>query len=141
MQKITKAVLGAAIVAVAAGAAYAATNAQRAIAREADATSHFALPGALTLDAADSDIVCTSPCRVESDGKVGYFSDNTTVTFNNVNCEKAGTYKVSIPVDWSMGDAKFSVTVTDNTTEAVEATLESVMPKNNSSFEVMEFDL
>ena len=141
MQKITKAVMGAAIIAVAAGAAYAATSTQRAIAREAEAVSHFTLPGTLTIDAADSDIECTSPCRVEADGKIGYFKNDMTVTFKNVNCEKAGTYKVSIPADWSMGDAKFSVTVTDNATEAAEATLEAVMPKNNSSFEVMEFDL
>ena len=106
-----------------------------------DPESHFTLPGTLTIDAADSDIECTSPCRVEDDGKIGYFKNDMTVTFKNVNCEKAGTYKVSIPADWSVGDAKFSVTVTDNATEATEATLEAVMPKNNSSFEVMEFDL
>ena len=142
MQKITKAVMGAAIVAVAAGAAYAATTVQNAsIAREGEAESHFALPGTLALDANDADIVCTSPCRVEADGKIGYFKSDLSVTFNNVNCEQAGTYKVTIPVDWSVGDAKFQVTVTDNATEAVEATLTSVMPKNNSSFEGQEFDL
>lgn len=141
MHKITKAVMGAAIVAVAAGAAYAASDAQRTMTREAAADYHFVLPGTLTLDAADSDIECTSPCRVESDGKIGYFKNDMTVTFNNVNCEKAGTYKVAIPVDWSMGDATFSVTVTDNASEAVEATLEATMPKNNSSFEAQEFNL
>ncbi|MDE6333723.1 MAG: hypothetical protein K2L77_03650, partial [Muribaculaceae bacterium] len=141
MHKITKAVMGAAIVAVAAGAAYAASDAQRTMTREAAADYHFVLPGTLTLDAADSDIVCTSPCRVENDGKIGYFKTDMTVTFNNVNCEKAGTYKVAIPVDWSMGDATFSVTVTDIASEAVEATLEATMPKNNSSFEAQEFNL
>ena len=143
MQKITKAVMGAAIIAVAAGAAYAAATALPAIAREAgaDATHHFALPGTLTLDAADSDIACTSPCRIESDGKIGYFQNDMTVTFSNVYCEKAGSYKVAIPVNWSMGDAKFSVTVTDNATMTDEAVVEAVMPKNDSPFQAMEFDL
>lgn len=106
---------------------------------------HFHIPGVHELNPIDGDIECTTPARIENpgtaDAKFGYLQAGTSVTFKNVHCGQAGGYKVIMPVDWSVGDAEFEVEVTDIASNKIEARVAAVMPKNNSAFQPMEFDL
>lgn len=68
--------------------------------------------------------------------------EGATVTFNNVHVHQAGAYTVTVPLDWSTGSgSEIIVEVTDAATGTLEAKCKTVMPKNNSAYEPVDFPL
>ncbi len=70
------------------------------------------------------------------------FYEGATLTFNNVHVHQAGAYTVTMPLDWSTGSGtSVIIEVTDATSGKLEAKCKTVMPKNNSKWELIDFPL
>ncbi|MDE6156698.1 MAG: hypothetical protein K2F78_00975, partial [Muribaculaceae bacterium] len=67
--------------------------------------------------------------------------DGNAVIFKNVYAKQAGTYKAVIPVDYSYGNSFIKITVADVATSLVEAEYNGLFTKNNSQWELIDFDL
>lgn len=100
---------------------------------------HFSVPGTLALTANDSEIEANK-LRV-GNNELSYVENGSTLTFKNVHVHQSGTYKVLMPTDYSYGDGTLKIEVKDLTSGKIEAEYDGILPKNNSSYEALEYTL
>ncbi len=98
----------------------------------------FSIPGTIAFSEGNANI-SSDKVRV-GNGELSYVENGGTVTVTGVHVHEAGAYKVLMPVDYSYGDGTIKIQVLDEN-NAVEAYYNGVLPKNNSSFETIEFAL
>ena len=100
---------------------------------------HFSVPGTLALTANDSEIEANK-LRV-GNNELSYVENGSTLTFKNVHVHQSGTYKVLMPTNYSYGDGTLKIEVKDLTSGKIEAEYDGTLPRNNSSYEAIEYTL
>lgn len=101
---------------------------------------HFSVPGTLTFTKDDTEIEVNN-LTLTDNHEIGYVVNGSALTFKNVHVHQSGTYTAKMPTNYSDGTGTIKIEVKDLATGKVEAAYDGNLPKNNTSYEVLEFPL